>query len=52
MTDWQPIETAPRDGTEVLVAEYGDVVMARWIRGKWLGPRDPCGDHDYMTPTH
>lgn len=28
---WQPMETAPRDGTEVLVAYYGEVYTAKYI---------------------
>ena len=30
--NWQPIETAPKDGTEILVWRYdiGSVLIARW----------------------
>lgn len=49
---WEPIETAPKDGTPVLVHECGDVVIAYWKQsiGKWIGPRDSYGDADYMQP--
>lgn len=35
MTDWQPIETAPRDGTviEVIAIDTGDIPR------RWLQPR-------------
>ena len=31
--NWQPIESAPRDGTAVLVTDGYEVVIARW-RGR------------------
>ena len=43
---WQPMETAPKDGT-ILVFEdaYGDRMdVARWDRGEWtsvFGEMDP-----------
>ncbi len=27
---WQPIETAPKDGTEILVYVEGDMTVAHW----------------------
>jgi hypothetical protein len=34
---WQPIETAPRDQTPVLVFDRGlGIVIAAWLGGRWL----------------
>lgn len=35
MTDWQPIETAPRDGTVIIVYAPGLFQTAAWIDGYW-----------------
>jgi hypothetical protein len=37
MTDWQPIETAPRDGTLVCVGWKGprDTEMQEWFTMQW-----------------
>jgi hypothetical protein len=64
---WQPIETAPKDGTEILVSggtyswdtDYGResphtwVSMASWREQRWQGERS--GGHDeyfFYKPTH
>src|SRR5690554_1645070 len=49
---WQPIETAPKDGRDILVSEYGDLEIAFWSGGvsKWFGPYDSFGDPEVMVP--
>ena len=44
MSDWQPIETAPKDGRKMLLRFTGPfsdqmqdgVTVGRWLRGWWL----------------
>jgi len=53
--EWRPIETAPRDGSNVIVFEpFSDPVVAFFsqMNRKWLGPRDSYGDAEVMQPTH
>jgi hypothetical protein len=59
VNEWQPIETAPRDGTLVVLPPPNDGeddhpgFIARWRSGQWwmLGAPDPrLTGHD--TPTH
>lgn len=54
--NWQPISTAPRDGTEILIYQHGhalgfdieiaewDVECGYWVNRNWIG--------EYQHPTH
>lgn len=46
--EWRPIETAPRDGTQILLYCEG---REAWTIGFWLEPRgDWTGIYDTFTP--
>lgn len=56
MSEWQPIETAPRDGTVVLVCGHGSagyyVADAKWDTDEeaWCLFDQPSDDH--VWPSH
>lgn len=37
-SEWQPIETAPKDGTEILASDGIDVFMCKWDENAYKDP--------------
>lgn len=45
---WYSIETAPKDGTEILVLDYaGNQSVAKWVDGKDVEDRSTAGNMKY-----
>lgn len=58
MTDWRPIETAPKDGSPMWLYYPEAYKNDRQVVGWWVDdirePRwmDHCDAHDFIQPTH
>jgi hypothetical protein len=47
MSDWKPIETAPKDGTRILVSDGAEFATTEFTNGRWiLSPTAWDGDGD------
>ncbi|UQS95282.1 hypothetical protein Pam5_66 [Pseudanabaena phage Pam5] len=60
MSEWQPIETAPKDMSSIIAfipglkhsgiqEEFDEVAVVFWKREGWVYQHD---DHLYATPSH
>ena len=56
MSKWQPISTAPKDGTRILIANAKAVATAGWENSIWWSKCGGWSDDDDLTaaepPTH
>lgn len=50
--DWQPIESIPRDGSKVLIANRFGEMWVGWMDGGWQGRPFWSNRPDEMEPAH
>lgn len=43
---WQPIESAPKDGSDILIRAHGMAIEARYAAGEW-SEDTPIGPAEY-----
>lgn len=52
-TEWQPIETAPKDGTHVLAYDGSNMTTVKWDRDYWaLIEQGYYAEDNEWWPTH
>lgn len=49
MSGWQPITSAPKDGTSILLRAHGMVIEARYAAGEW-SDETPLSPAEYNGP--
>lgn len=58
MGEWQPIETAPKDGTELLLFSAGQIDCGYWSTSVWVASGgawiiyESRSDTVELSPTH
>lgn len=57
MSEWQPIETAPKDGTRIVLATSDTAYAGRWAESQYIGMWWMSGDYvaafsKMNPPTH
>lgn len=50
MSDWQPLETAPRDGTEIIGLYETDEVRIQWALERQCMLAGSAGGYGYFGP--
>lgn len=47
MTHWQTIDTAPRDGSYIIAARFGEDLELKWVKhSRWITAHEIAEDDD------
>lgn len=54
LREWQKIETAPKDGTQIMIYDpaNGGCNTAAWLDGVWDNAQADRGQYEYPSATH